>query len=797
MVKQYVSLAARVLRKYRLYSAINVLGLAVGIACCVLISIWAREELAFDGFHENADRIYRINKVYTPTTGGRELHALTPGPMAGALLDEFPEIETATRILPSWGGMLLVNGETSVASQDVLFVDQSFADVFSFQMVRGDRSSALTTPASIVLTTSMAQALFGDEDPMGSVVVGGGDFDYTVTGIIEDTPDNSHLRYNALVSWSTIESTADLLNYSFLERWLPQTIYTYVMLRDGTSAGAVDAKLPDFTATHLASRADQYSFYLQPLSDVYLQSRDVLYQRSMVQGSGQSVRALGLVAFLILLIACVNFTNLTTAQATRRAREIGVRKSLGAHRRQLVTQFLAEAFALAGLAAIVSTVLLEASRPLFNALTGKEAAAFFWVRPDILLSLAAVWVLAGFLGGLYPAVVLSRLQPARAIKNVTRTKRRGGLQTSLVTAQFAAAIVLIIASATVIRQMDFVQRTDPGFDREHVVVLPVGRTGIPNQLDAFKAELLESPGILAAAATSDVPGTSLSSYSVLPEGRSADEGIISDAVFLADTDLLNAYGMQMASGRFFDPNRPADSSAIVVNEAMVRSLGWTDAVGKRFDRVGEDHQGTIIGVVKDYHQASVHQEVAPIFFALERRIGALSVRVADSDVSAALGAMRTAWERFEPRYPFEYSFLDDDFAALYELDRRLMKTLSFFAILAVLVACLGLFGLAAFAAEQRTKEIGIRKVLGASATSVVTLLSRDYIRLVLVAFVIAAPLGFLIAQRWLDGFAYRINVGPGTLVIAGIAVLVTALLTVSTQAIRAAHNDPVKSLRYE
>ncbi len=796
MLKNYLTVALRQLRRQKGYAGLNVAGLAVGLACCLLIALWVRDERSFDRFHSENDRLYRLNKVHTLPTGGTELHALSSGPMGPQLVADYPEVEATVRILPWWGDLLFERGETSLTVPGVTFADRNVFEVFDFDLLRGDPATALEAPLSVVLTERLAEAFFGSDDPIGQTLLGFGDLTYTVTGIVEDTPPHSHLQYGSFVSWSSVVPGNGGLDFNWLTIWRPQSIYTYVLLRPDADPAALEAKLPGFMTEHFAERADQYRLYLQPLGDIYLGSMDILYQRSMVQGNRAYVYVLSVVALLILLIACVNFMNLSTARASRRAVEVGVRKSVGARRPQLIGQFLSEALLLVGLGLGLALVLVETVRPAFNQLVGKAMPAFAWTDPPVLIALAGLGLLVGLAAGTYPAFVLSAFRPARILKG-SQTFGGRRFRQVLVTAQFAASIALLAGTFLVYSQMQFVLDENPGYDRDHLVTLPTGRTDIGDQAAAFKAEALRHPGITHATLTNNVPGQGFSTHTVVPEGRPEDEGLTAAGLFLDDTDLIETYGLTLAEGRFFDPARPADSSAIVLNQAMVRSLGWTDAVGKRFDMPGEIDEGTVIGVVEDFQIAAMYQEVAPLFMALDGSNGSLTVRLAGDDVAGALAHLEATWAQFEPRYPFEYQFLDDTFAQLYQSDRRLMQTLGLFAVLAILVACLGLLGLAAYTAERRTKEIGVRKVLGAGVASIIGLLSVDFLRLVGIGFVVAAPLAWFAAERWLDGFAYRIDVGLLPFVIAGALVLLLALVTVSTQALRAATADPVKALRYE
>ena len=796
MWKNYLKSAWRNTVRQKGYAALNVAGLALGLGCCLLIALWVQDEHAYDRFHTQGDRIYRLDKIATPPTGGSERHALSSGPMGPTMQAEFPEVEAAVRLLPWFDDVLIERGETVLATPDVVFADANVFSVFSFRLLRGSPATALADPLSIVLTEHMAHALFGEADPIGQTIVGLNDLTYTVTGIVEDAPAHSHLRYNAFVSWASVVPGNGALEFGWLDEWRPQSLFTYLLLRPEADPAALEAKFPAFMQAHFAERADQYAFYLQPLHDVYLGSSDVLFQRSMVHGNRTYVYVLSVVALLILLIACVNFINLATARAGRRATEVGVRKAIGARRPQLVGQFLSEVLLLVGVALVLALGLAEAVRPAFNAFTGKAVGALTWLAPGPLAVLAALGLAVGLAAGLYPALVLSGFRPVRALNSDASVGGRD-FRKVLVTAQFAASIVLLAGTFVVYHQMAYVQTRHPGYDRAQVVVLPTGGTALADQFEAFKTEVLRSPHVTAAAGSNSVPGEDLMSFGLLPEGRASEEGWTANVLLLDDDDLPGTYGMEMAAGRFLDSDRAADSSAIVVNETLARSLGWADPIGKRLDVAGEGRARTVVGVVRDFQTASLRQPIGPLFMILDGRGSNLSVRITGDDVPGTLAHLRATWERFEPRHPFEYRFLDSDFARLYATDRRLMQTLGLFALIAILVACLGLFGLAAYTAEQRTKEIGVRKVLGATVASLVGLLSRDFLRLVLVASVVAVPVAWYAMERWLDGFAYRIALGPVVFLLAGGIALLIALATVAGQALRAAHIDPVKSLRAE
>ncbi len=801
MLRHYLTVALRQVRRHAGYASINVVGLAVGIACCLLIALYVQQEWSVDRFHANADRLYRLNKVVTPRTGGTERHVITSGPMAPALVDAYPEVEQAVRLLPWFDTVVMTHGATVLLPEDVVFADSNFFDVFSFRLQRGDPGTVLAAPLSIVLTETTAARLFAAADPVGQSVRWLNELDYTVTGIAEDPPAASHLRYDALVSFSSLEPGRGALEFGWIANWFPQALYTYLLLDGRADAGALEAKLPAFMQRNFPDRADQYILYLQAFSEIYLGSSDLLYARNLRQGSRTYVYVFSVVAVLVLLIACINFVNLATARAAKRAREVGVRKVMGAHRRQLARQFIGETLLLALLALGLAAALVEVALPAFTAFTGAALPFGVWRNPLVLIGLAAVWLVVGAGAGAYPAFVLSGFRPVRVLRGTGSGPAGGGWSRQvLVAVQFAISIALIAGTAVVYRQMDYMQTKDLGFEKAQVVVLSLDGTAMQEQYDAFKQALLQHPNVTHAAGSNSVPGSSTMGFGINPQGKAQDESWTAQAIRLDDFDLPETYGMKLAAGRYFSEQYPTDAThAVVINEALARSLGWTaeEAVGRRLDVPGEVDEGTVVGVIRDFHYASLHQAIAPLLLYYAPRHATLSLRLTGNDLPGTLASIRQTWEAFEGAYPFDYAFLDQTFARLYESEQRLMQTLGLFAVLAILVACLGLFGLAAFNAERRTKEIGIRKVLGASVPGLVAMLSKDFARLVLIAFVVAAPVAYLVMTRWLDAFAYRVDLGPGVFLAAGAVALAIAFLTVGYQALRAALADPVKSLRYE
>lgn len=795
MLKNYLTVTLRNLLNQRFYTVINVTGLAVGLACSLLILLFVRDERAYDSFHTQADRIYRLNKVVTPETGATERHAITSGLMGPTMVETYPEVEASVRVLPWFSPVVTARGETRISLEDVVFADANFFEVFDFDLLEGDPATVLEAPSSIVLTETTARILFGDTHPIGQTVVGLNDLTYTVTGIAADTPEHSHLTYNALVSWSTTVPGAGPLSFAWLNRWITQVNYTYLLLQSEADPVALEAKFGDFMQDFFPQRADQYQLYLQALDDVYLGSADLLHTRGLRQGNGLYVIAFSAIAVLILLIACINFMNLTTARATKRAKEVGVRKVLGAHRSRLASQFLGEATLLSLIALAVALLLTEATLPLLNAFTGKNLALNLVRSPGLVGLVTSLTVVVGLLSGLYPALVLSSFRPAHVLKGGWKgASGRGDLPRKvMVTFQFAITIALLVGTAVVYQQMDYTRTINLGYQPEQIVVLP----DIDNA-ETFKARLLESSAITHATSSGSVPGLGTMSVGMQPEGQSTEETWTTN-IYPVDYAYLETYQMNMAAGRYFDPAFTTDSSqALVINETLARSLGWDDPLGKRMDLPGEREGGVVIGVVQDFHNLSLHQAIDPMVLYIEpRRLDMISARVQAEAIPQAVAHAKAVWETLMPDKPFRYYFLDEAFATMYEAEDRTMRALGIFTLIAIFLACLGLFGLATFSAEQRTKEIGVRKVMGASIQSLVLLLVNDFARLVLIALVVAAPVAYIMMNRWLESFVYRIDIGMGVFLMAGLTALGLAMLTVSYQSIRAALSNPVNALRYE
>ena len=801
MFRNYLTVAFRNLVRHKVYSAINISGLAVGMACCILILLYVQDELSYDRFHEKADRIYRVVKELDYGNGRISRSASSPRPMALVLPEEFPEIEKAVRL---GAGRTVMSYGDKRFSHMLFFVDPGIFEVFDFPLLRGDPKTALSEPSSIVITQAVAGKYFGDADPMGKILTGPRNRDYKVTGILRDVLRNSHLRFDVLVPQARRSR----------DRWLPDrpsgstpSIYTYVLLPEGCSPEAVEKKLPGFVerfmGEHLRSKGWNLKLHLQPLTGIHLHS-DLEHDRASVS-SIATVHGFSAVAIFILLIACINFMNLSTARATRRAKEVGLRKTVGAHRWQLIGQFLGESVLMALVAFLLAVALVEVFLPTFNGIAGRELQIAYDGRGTTLLGLAGIPLLAGLVAGSYPAFFLSSFEAGDVLKGTAGAgSRRSRFRKVLVTVQFAITTALLIGTGIVYAQMDFASKKELGVDKDHVISV---YCGVRERFESVKNEWLQGPGILDAAASSSVPFRSRPEFSlprwpVVPEGALADAAM-NIATYWIDYDFLRMFGVELVAGRDFSQARfSADTTrAFIVNESAVKRLGWESpeaAVGKRLvlldrERGGVRKEGTVIGVVRDFHMQALYREIEPMIFHMSTdRFAYVSVKVSPNRMSDALAFLRR-----ESGGRFDIYILDEYVESQYRADERRGRMLGGFTALAISIACLGLFGLASFAVERRTREIGIRKTFGAPASSIVVLLSKDFVKPVLLTNIVAWPVAYYAMRGWLQNFAYRIDLGIGIFALSGILALVIAIVTVSYQALRAALANPVDALRYE
>ena len=807
MIKNYLKTAVRNYFKHKGYTFINILGLAIGMAACFLILLFVRNELSYDGYHQNSDRIYRV--AMAARWGGRYFDiAVVPAATAKAMVTDFPEVEDAVRFRQR-GDYIVQYTDKSFHEENIVFTDTTFFKLFSIPLLHGDADSALTEPYSIVLSRKAAQKYFRDEDPLGKTLKLNNRYDYKVTGVFEEIPDNTHFHFDILLSMESLEESRD-------PSWGSQNFQTYILLRQEADPSVLESKFPEMlekylwpqfaqilgtTVNEIQKSTDMWAkFYLQPLKSIHLHS-DLLGEL----GPNNDIRYIYIfsaIAVFILIIASINFMNLSTARAAGRAKEVGLRKVLGSQRRQLIIQYLIESTFLSFISIIFAIGIVVLTLPAFNQLSGKSleiSALFLQGMPFYLILLA---VLTGFLAGSYPSFFISAFHPIQVLKGKMKIGVKSGMmRNALVVFQFTASIILIIGTMVVFKQLRYIQNKNLGFNKEHVLILDNAYL-LEKQAKTFKEKMKTYPQILNASISGYLPVPSnRSNDGIFPEGKRDDEHSTSFQNWIVDYDYLETMGMKLVEGRFFSQEVATDDQAAVINQSVATQFSWPDPVGRRLGRMinqkGDIELYTVIGVIEDFHFESLRENIGPLVMFLGESRDNISFRLKTQEVSSVIGLLGQQWRQFLPNQPFEYSFLDERFEQMYQSEQKIGKIFTVFASLAIFIGCLGLFGLAAFTAEQRTKEIGIRKVLGATSPRIIRLLLKEFVILVGIANMIAWPVAYLVMNRWLADFAYRISPHILIFLFAGILTLVVALFTVSFQAVKAALADPVRSLRYE
>lgn len=800
MLKNYFKIAWRNLFQHKSYTLINLFGLAVAMACCVLISLYIKEELSYDRFHENSDRITAVG-----IGGGFFGSTLsTPYPLADALSNDIPEVEKTVRLDGTGSMNLSTDRQNFTVIDDGLYAEPSFFEVFSFTLLSGSGEDALAAPNSIVLSSSTSRQLFGSEDALGrplywqqrDTVIS-----LTVTGIIEDEPLHSSINYDAVISFETMDE-----DRRDPGAWNSYFLATYALLQSPESFKTLPAKLDTLVKKQYAGEEGanaERSFFTIPLEEYHL-SEDT--DNSGFTGNRDYVYLFGSVALFILLIAGVNYVNLATARASLRSKEVGVRKTLGALRKQLAVQFVGESIILSFMAYLLGSLGALAVLPFFNQLFG---TSLVWqANISFLLWLVAIAVGIGILAGLYPSLYLSSFTPSRVLRNQKVQGSSGSLlRKLLVVTQFAIALVLIIGSLIVYEQLQYTQNKDLGFNGDQVVAVSLPTQRAWEQRETIKNNLAQYSGIKELSMSMGVPGEfnirmGNEPDKLAPENKIESDETIVFAPAVVDDAFLSLLEIDIVAGRSFSGDRGTDTnSAYILNEKGVEMLGWTpeEAIGKTF---GSGDPGTIIGVVENFHISSLHNDIEGVYLRLSQSGsfstgGTLLAKLSSGQISETLDRIKTDVQKFSPNTTFSYEFLDDKFDAMYRTEQRFGKIVALFTAIAIIIACLGLYGLAAFSAERRIKEIGIRKVLGASVPNIITLLSKDFLKLVIIGFLIAVPLAWYAMNQWLADFAYRIEIGAAIFLVAGVSAVCIALLTVSWQSIRAAVANPVDSLRSE
>lgn len=796
MLINHFKIAFRNLKNQKAHAIINILGLAIGLACSVLILLFVRQETSYDAFHENADRLYRVTYEEVNTPAMRHLATVSP-PMGPALMQEYPEVVNFARFrFPDRS--IFARGNTRFYESRFLYADSTFFDLFTFPLAQGNPETALQAANSIVVTPAIARKYFGDTDPMGKTLTMNEE-ELTVTGVLQPLPAETHLPFDFLVSFTTFRVPR---GYPVtLDSWGWISFPTYVLLAEDADASDLEARLPEFLLAHFdEERAANARLRLQPVPSIYLGDPKHV---QMSSGSLSYIYGLSAVGLLILLLAGFNFANLSTVHAVRRAKEVSVRKVLGAQRAQLAKQFLSESVLVALISFMMALVVVkgfaESSDALFGWKLSLGWADYLLIVPIFL----GITVLVGALAGTYPALILSRFQPVKVLKGEHDAGRTGGtFRGILIVLQFAIAIALIVGSLTITRQMDFIRTKDLGFDREQVVTLHMPGTDLRQHYPALRNQLLQNPNVINVTTGGHLFDGDQGSVPIFPQGADEDAARAM-SIYSLDFDFVETLGLNVIKGRAPSRAFPMDSSnAIMLNRAAADVFaatipGWDDPIGKNV-RVDEIREGQVIGVVEDFHFASLHSSIDPLVLFFPRSdVDKVFVRINPGNIPNLLAALEQQWKATVPELPFSYSFLDDHIQQIYKDDQRFSRLLSVFSLLTILVACLGLYGLVAFVTELRTKEIGIRKVLGASVPGMVSLLSRQFVLYVVLANLIAWPLAYFGMRRWLNDFAYHVDVVWWIFLLAGVATLVLALLTISYHTLRVATADPVKSLRYE
>ncbi len=790
LVWNYVKTALRAIRRQKGYSLINVSGLAIGLTVCMLIVLWVVDEWSFDRFNTNAGRIYRVYRNESATQKN-STSVLTPPPMAAALKSNFPEIIKATRF-GYWQRQLVTYKDKSFNETRYRNADPDFFAMFSFPLARGNPETVFSKPYSVILTKKTAAKYFGEEDPIGKILTVNNSFDVTVTGIIHNESFNSSLEFDLLSPFEIL--LKESIGEKNADNWGFNSFGTYVMLEQSASAENVNQKLTGYLKKYTDEDTDE--LVLQPLTDIHLFSN--LGHDLDNRGDIKYVWIFSALALFVLLIACVNFMNLTTARSANRAREVGLRKVVGAGRPQLIRQFFGESILMAALALMIALCLVEILLPLFNTLSGKQLPSAWRNNPALLLGFIGLALVTGISSGIYPALFLSSFQPIRILKGTMRSSGANPFfRKVLVIFQFTLSVFLIIGTIVISRQLSYMRNIDLGFNREHIIHLSI-HGELHDKYSAIRERFLQNPDVLHVTASMALP-TNIQSSPGTPmwEGRPDDAKMEIKADFV-DYDYIETFEIPLVEGRSFSREYSTDpETAFIVNEEAVRRMGLEKpVVGKRFGFWEID--GQIIGVMKDAHFQILHQKIEPLVFKMfPGWLRRMYVKIRSDNVSATLASLHKTWDEMNLGYPFEFRFLDEDFHNLYESEARLERIFQSFAALAVFIACLGLFGLASFMGEQRTKEIGIRKVLGSSTAGIMALLNQQFLKWIAAANLIAWPVAYFAMQKWLQKFAYRTNIEIWVFLLSAALGLTVALLTVSVQTLRAARANPVDSLKHE
>jgi len=794
MYENYLKVAWRNMRRQKLYSLVNIGGLSIGLTCFILIFLYVQHEISYDRFHSQSNRIYRVyqqqkENVYL----GSNYFAVTPAGLSDALDTEIHGVESATTLQEKTA--LLVHQENSFWEKG-LTTDETFLEIFDFKLLQGDPLTALKQPRSIVLTESLAAKIFGALDPIGKSLMFDNNNPYQVTGIIADPPTHSSLKFSFI---SCIQSHDPYLYDIQRPKWENNGFHTFMLLQEEVDPQAIEAQLPQLIKKYAPNPDGNYyefdqTYFLQPLSQIHLENHfnfDI-----GLKGNPRYVNLFSWIAIIVLLLACVNYTNLAIARSIKRTREVGLRKTIGAMRAQLMGQFLGESVLMTSLSLILAVGLTYLLLPTFSKMLERPINLDFIQNGYLLPGLLLLIILVGFISGSYPAIMMSSLSPITVLRNKINTHFSGSsLQKWLIVGQFAASITLAIGSLVIYQQFEYIRQKEMGYNTSHILSLRIREYSLGAQLDLLKAEWLRDTQVQGVTRSNALP-TNVDSSTIINDDDERDK---TDDMRIyeirADYDYLDLFGLKLVAGRNFSPQITTDQEqAYIINETAAQALGYTpeEAIGKQFTHMGTE---TIIGVVKDFHMHSLHMAIEPLMIHLEDHF-LMSIKVHPENLSRTIASLKDTYQQYTP-YPFEYEFLDEKFDQLYKEDMQLGEMFRLFTLISIVIAALGLFGLAAFSAERRTKEMGIRKVLGASATQLVSLLAKDFLTMVLMGFIIAIPIGWYTMSLWLKDYAYRIEIEWWIFALAGFAALFLAILAVSFQSLKAARTNPVESIRVE
>ncbi len=808
MIKNYFKTAWRNLIRNKWFSIINILGLAIGLATCLIIILFVSNELSYDRFNKKANRIARI--YFQGEIQGEKLKESTVmAPVAAAMKKDFPEVEDATRLRDAFGTQKLVCNGKLFIDDPMAYVDSNFFQVFSLQFIKGNSKTALTEPNSVVLTKDISEKYFGAENPVGKIINFKNEdkAPMKVTGVVENVPANSHFHFGLFIAMSGLEDSRE-------QNWMSSNFYTYVVLKDKNDFEQLEAKVPGLVDKYIGPQmkdgtgltlaefrkgGSNITFHLQRLTDIHLYSD---FQNDLSKpGDVRNVYIFSAIALFMLLIACVNFMNLSTAGASRRSREVGIRKVLGCMKGQLVKQFLIESTLIAAIALLLSLAFMKLALPLFNNLSGQQLIFNLIEKPLLIPALLVVILITGLIAGSYPAFYLSSFKPVSVLKGKFVPAKSGlNFRSWLVVFQFFISIILIISTMVVYRQLSFIRNKDVGYKKDKIMVLS-NVWALGKNMEIFKRQLQDDPAVAAVSASRYLPAGNSDNNNFFVSSAQEPGRLVKTLRYEVDENYIPVLGIQLKTGRNFSPQQTADSFAVILNETAANALGWKqNAVGQTISRTskrGEKETYHVIGIVKDFHFRSLHERISPLLMVLAPDPGNLVAKIKTSDIPGLTAKLQKRFKAYGAEDPMNYSFLDERYNTTYKAEQKIGTILAIFAWLTIFVACMGLFGLAKFTTEQRTKEIGIRKVLGASAPQLSAMLSKDFLKLVLIACIIAFPLAWWAMNVWLQDFAYRTTISWRIFFSTGLLALLIAFATVSFQAIKAALANPMKSLKTE